>query len=253
VQKEHFMATVYLNQAHKNFQVGKTPLQKSISSETHILVISVILIGAIGLIAYGGNSLRFLWRFEATSIITDGSVTSCSEESSGSATDAPRSYSNLYFSYSVNAQTYRGTAQRDNHVCDKYPTGTIITVNYLPDMPKEYSADTGFPGSNWYYFIGLGFLACGLVFFLLAKNRRERYRYLRLQKANTILEAKVRKIIESISGNGSQQKRVYRAEYDFRSPINQLIYTTIAVRKGQVQEGDSFQILYVDDETFCVL
>jgi hypothetical protein len=126
-------------------------------------------------------------------------------------------------------------------------------VHYLPDMPKEYSANTGFPGSNWYYFIGLGFLACGLVFFLLAKNRRERYRYLRLQKAETILEAKIRKVIESVFGSGNQTKTIYHAEYDFRSPSNQVIYSTIPIRKGQVQEGDSLQILYVDDETYCVL
>jgi hypothetical protein len=247
------MATVLLFKEHANFQFGKSRLKKGSVFQTNILWISLLLIGAIGLIAVAGNSLRWQWRYDAAGAESSGTVSHCREVagSKGGYTTY------VYYTYYVGEAMYNDEDTMGGRQCDSYQIEAVYPVYYLSNAPHESGIGAFLHETDWttsYIFGVIGFGVLGFVFYLLMKNRKEQYKHALLQRhAETIIEAEVTRIGRVTGKNGYDY-----ADYVFNTFDRGVVTGQIRSGKGyrwpkQLQRFDKLQILYLDSETYCVL
>lgn len=245
---------IYLFQEHEKFQVGKTTLQKNVVFETNITWISFVLMIAIGLMALAGNSLRLQWRYNEIGQKTTGIVSVCDD--SPSSNNSQTTY--VEYHYEVAEKMYYG---RDRigigRLCNSYQNGASYPVYYLSDAPEESGIGAFLHGDDWLeslVFAGVGIPMMIFVFYQLMKNRKEQYKHAFLQKhANSVIEADVIKVGRITGKSGYDY-----ADYRFTSPDMGVLTGQIRSGRGyrwpkDIKADDTLHILYVNDETYCVL
>lgn len=243
---------IWLYQSHRNFESGRTKLQKGAVFETNYWLLILGLLLVLALLWFVGAAFRQSIRFSQDGRETVGTVTDCRYVS------GKGSHTTVSYEYSVDGQDYQAQdAVSYWNMCEAYRTGTIHPVYYLVDEPTvagigKFLHDPDWTGT-WIY-TGFSLLALMGIFLYMLKNREERYKHAALQRAGIVLEGRVMEI-----GTSHANKSFYTwARYQFQTPNGHYLANRIESRKAykwpqQIQEGDMLHILYIDDETYCVL
>jgi hypothetical protein len=243
---------IWLYKSHHNFETGKTTLQKGAVFETNYWLLILFLLIALGVLWFAGTSFRQQIKFWQTGRETTGIVSDC-EQQGGKG-----SHTTVSYDYTIDGQTYSA----DDFVsygliCHQFTIDTIHPVFYLADDPANSGIDAFIHQDDWtpaFIYTGLTLVAIFGIFAYMLQNRDERYRHALLQRSGILLEERVMEI-----GSSHANKSVYYfARYQFEVPNGHYLLNRIESRKQyhwpkDIQEGDTLHILYVDDNTYCVL
>jgi hypothetical protein len=246
-----FMAepNFYLYPNHQNFQPGKSHLEKAAVYRSHSGRISLTLLLAL-LVFWGAG---YFYRLKQSEINLNANIFLC---------ELNIGLNNYIIKYEFvfDGQRYENTeflprTALSPTVCSQGK----IEVAFIPTSPQD-AMTTISPYSSRAYFhaIILGLIGSTIlimVFVSFQQNRKERHKYAQLQKADTILSAEVIKTGYVDAGRNYTYHfadyRFYRAD---GTPITSQIRSNGRfIWPSQVQIGDTLSILYVDNETYCVL
>jgi hypothetical protein len=238
--------SIYLFKEHENFHAGKTKLQKPVIFRTNIYWISLRIACLLILIWLGGIPLRQSFYYQQVEQTTTGTLRSCDY----SRNSRNRNVASVYYDYVVNEQAYTA---KDLHSlwkrCENFVIGQEITVYYLSDNPDISQLRSFISQRLIILMICLSVLGLfGLFACLppLAQNRQERLRYARFKRADTVLEATVTKARDTF------------IDYSFFSPDKDKLHGRIErgmqyAWSEQIEQDDILYILYLDNQTYCVL
>lgn len=242
---------ILLFREHQNFQVGKTRLKKGAVFETNIFGIGLALIlGLLG-IWVGGYSLRMSWQYLQSGATTKGTLLDCRIQTSSKSTTTY-----VRYEFFVDGQRYEAEDSVENMRCSDVVAGTPELVYYLADNPEVSRLEAFVTGGEWMGTLCVGSFGIGALiscFALMLDNRKERLKHARLQTTDTIVEGKVFNVGMVKGKNG-----YHYAHYRFATPKGNYITGQIRSNRGykwpkDIQEGDTLDVLYFDDESYCVL
>lgn len=245
--------TILLFREHENFQPGKSRLHKGSVFETNFLWIFFAMVLALGAIWGGGYSLRMTWQYLQSGAETTGVLLGCRVQQSSKSSSVY-----LQYEYFVNSIRYEAEDEITRYrSCLNFTQGDEETVFYLGSNPEISRLEAFVTGNEWYTsgcFGSMGLIGLGYCYLMMMKNRRERYKHARLQKSGeSIVDARVTNV-GMVSGKGGY----HYAHYQFAAPKGNYLNGELRSNRQykwphNIQEGDSLQVLYLDDEAFCVL
>jgi hypothetical protein len=245
---------IWLYKSHENFQVGKSYLEKGSVFHTNrnIFLTMVILLLIWGFFWWIGEPLRQQIQFWQTGRETIGTVSNCRQVHGmssryGSGTHILVSY---YYLVSSGSEPMYYDAEDKVYSCDEYSIGSSHPVFYLVDNPPISSLNDFADMSDWIvFFLSISVTSVPFIWILyweFLDKRQDNHRYERLKQADILLKAKITEYggnhaaYKFLNPTGKYLEGRIRSEHQYKWPKN------IAV-------GDTLHILYVDDETYCVL
>jgi hypothetical protein len=252
--------SIYLFKEHENFQLGSTQLKvySVYNPFSYQILLGFSILVMLYLFWTGLNPFYQAFQFSQSGMETIATVVECQHEILTDI-ETGHEYTNAIVTYRLLADTVSFTAELEfiERLC--YTIESSFPVYYLSNNPQDSRIGSFVNMAMWL----VGIIRLSIIFPVLLASHYIWKKYLlfrirckKLQDASILLSAHVTKIF--LHWHDLNNSKKASANYEFVTPTghtikNQIHGNRIYTWPQNIHEGDTLHILYVNDETFCVL